>query len=129
MNKKLLGTLAIVIAGAASMTTANAEYMMRAPASTLSVMQNDNRLTPAYPIESVACVVSGTPVEFPNDVIFTNDGNVTLSAGTWIQWHLHSQANGWYQLSNSLTPGDHVFVPNVLPGGWIAGVPCDADPV
>lgn len=76
---------------------------------------------------SIGCVAQGTPVEFPNDIVLSNKGNVTLAAGTRIQWIMTApNRSGVYKLTAPLAPGKAVFVANVLGSGVGAGHPCSA---
>lgn len=73
------------------------------------------------------CTVAGTPVEFPDDLRFTNKGAAVLKAGTRISWKVNGYSSGGvYQLVADLSPGATVFAPGVLGGGVEAGRDCKA---
>lgn len=125
MNRKIIAAAGLLIAGLATATAAEATNFRQAQAPNAVLDVNPNVLVPlSYP---VSCVVQGTPVEFPSDVLIRNTGAFTIPAGKWVQWYLHNQANGWYQLSDPLASNDAVFLSDVIPGGWPAGATCSAE--
>src|SRR5690606_11438322 len=78
---------------------------------------------------TMECVVSGTPVEFPNDIRVTNLGSTAIPAGTKINWEVNPSTKGNYELSSALNPNQSASLSNVLGGGLEAGTPCSASPV
>jgi hypothetical protein len=75
----------------------------------------------------VACVVAGTPSEFPDDIFITNKGAVTVAAGTMVHWSVpFAGKQGNFALPAALASGKSVFVSGVLPGGVEAGQACKA---
>ena len=74
------------------------------------------------------CQVSGTPVEFPDDIWIMNKGAGKLNAGTKINWSIpgYSSFKGTHTLVASLNPGQGVKLSGVLPGGVEAGHACAA---
>jgi hypothetical protein len=74
------------------------------------------------------CQVSGTPVEFPDDIWIMNKGAGKLNAGTKIKWSIpgYSSYAGTHTLVASLNPGQGVKLSGVLPGGVEAGHACSA---
>lgn len=73
---------------------------------------------------SFGCVVQGTPVEFPDDIVITNKGPGTVPAGTKAKWTLANKT-GVVTLPE-LAKGKTFFVANAFPGGLAAGTPCTA---
>ena len=71
----------------------------------------------------IGCVVQGTPVEFPDDIVLTNSGAIAIPAGYKIKWELPGKT-GLYTFVAELAPTKRVFVENAFPGGLQAGVPC-----
>ena len=119
-TKSRIATMAALIGIALSATAAHSAMVM--PAQRMQVMPAQQIFLPIY---SLSCVVQGTPVEFPNDVMIRNTGYTTIAAGTWIKWYLHASANGWHQLAQPLAPNQHLFLNNIM-GGWPAGASCTA---
>lgn len=77
-------------------------------------------------IKAVACTVSGSPSEFPDDINIINNGTV-LPAGTKISWSVpFAGKHGTFTLKATLAGGAQVFVDGVLPGGVEAGKDCVA---
>jgi hypothetical protein len=75
----------------------------------------------------MSCQVSGTPAEFPNDLVFTNTGKVTIPRYRTIQWQTSApRYMNRYRLKADLAPGASIRADNVLPGGIEAGKPCTA---
>lgn len=75
----------------------------------------------------VTCQVSGTPVEFPNDLVFTNVGKVSIPRWKAISWETSTPHHrNRFRLPHDLAPGASVRADNVLPGGMEAGRPCKA---
>lgn len=70
------------------------------------------------------CTVTGTPVEFPNDIkIWSAEA---VAAGTRVAWSVPgSSFDGLLELP-ALAANQHAFLPGVLPAGLPAGSPCDA---
>jgi len=80
----------------------------------------------AIAIKKATCKVAGTPSEFPDDIWFTNKGNVVLSAGTKISYTLPGYgAAKKHTLVADLAPGAGVYAHNVN-GGVEAGHDCTA---
>ena len=125
MTTKLIKAAVLLFAGLATATAAHAQVYRLAPAQTPSaVMQANPNII--VPLPTVSCVVQGTPVEFPSDVLIRNTSSYALPAGKWIYWHLHNQAYGWHQLSAPLAANAAFYLNNVIPGGWPAGATCSA---
>ena len=77
-------------------------------------------------IKKATCTVAGSPSEFPDDIWFTNKGNVVLKAGTKISWTLPGYgAAKKHTLVADLAPGAGVYALNVN-GGVEAGHDCVA---
>jgi hypothetical protein len=75
----------------------------------------------------VGCAVSGSPVEFPDDVKIINKGFGPLVAGTKVKWSVPSAGKqGVYTLTAGLASGKAVLLSGVLPGGVEAGNACSA---
>jgi hypothetical protein len=73
------------------------------------------------------CVVQGSPVEFPDDVLLTNKLTTTVAKGKTIHWSVpNTTRQGDYVLTEDLLGGKSVFVTGAIPGGMSAGVKCDA---
>jgi hypothetical protein len=73
----------------------------------------------------LSCVVQGTPVEFPDDILLRNIGSVVISAGTKIHWSIPGTTRqGNYTFAENLAVGASKMLPGVLPGGHPAGVAC-----
>ncbi len=76
---------------------------------------------------AIACQVSGTPSEFPDDVMIFNKGLGPIAAGTKVHWSVpFANKQGNYTLAAALQPGKGVFLAGVLAGGVEAGKPCAA---
>lgn len=81
----------------------------------------------AMVIKKATCKVAGSPSEFPDDIWFTNKGNVVLPAGTKINWKLAGYNNSKnHTLVADLAPGAGVYALNANPGGTEAGHDCAA---
>ncbi|RYH07064.1 MAG: hypothetical protein EON57_06195 [Alphaproteobacteria bacterium] len=81
----------------------------------------------AIAIKKATCKVAGTPSEFPDDIWFTNKGNVVLKAGTKISWALSGYgAAKKHTLVADLAPGAGVYALGVNAGGIEAGHDCTA---
>jgi hypothetical protein len=94
--------------------------------SNRTVQQLDTGIAIAA-IKKATCKVAGTPSEFPDDIWFTNKGNVVLSAGTKISWTLAGYgAAKKHTLVADLAPGAGVYALNANPGGIEAGHDCTA---
>src|SRR5262249_49935051 len=66
----------------------------------------------------VACLVRGTPSEFPDDLVIVNKGLTTLGVGTAIKWTIKSShLAGVATLTKALAPGQSVKLNGVLAGG------------
>ena len=75
----------------------------------------------------VACSVSGTPQEFPDDIWISNKGPGDLAAGTKVHWSVpFANKQGDFILASALKGGKSVFLSGVLAGGVEAGKPCAA---
>lgn len=72
-----------------------------------------------------ACVVAGTPVEFPNDIAISNTYNFATPAGVSVSYTAPFGNTGVVTLP-SLAPGATHIVSNAIPGGHPAGAPCTA---
>jgi hypothetical protein len=74
---------------------------------------------------ALSCVVQGTPVEFPDDIVLKNVGMVVVAKGTKIHWAIPATTRqGDYTFTEDLAVGASKMVPGVLPGGHPAGAPC-----
>ena len=94
--------------------------------SNRTVQQLDTGIAIAA-IKKATCKVAGSPSEFPDDIWFTNKGNVVLSAGTKISWTLAGYgAAKKHTLVADLAPGAGVYALNANPGGIEAGHDCTA---
>lgn len=72
----------------------------------------------------LSCKVWGTPVEFPDQVLLTNDGNIAIPAGTKVHWQTRDHArSGNFTLPKTLAVGKSAYAPE--PGGYARGAPCD----
>lgn len=130
---KKITTIAGAVAAALLIATfAQAETKLptaRKVTRTIAPMQTqvDPVITKAAPYRKhyrIACVADGTPVEFPNDLVFTNRGAV-IPAGTKLNWAMVGHGfSGVYTLGSALQTGGAVRVSNVLPGGVEAGKSC-----
>jgi hypothetical protein len=122
LNRKA-SILAAIIAGTlVAFPAASAPPMARMPTQ-VQLIPNLGILTA---IRAVSCTVAGTPVEFPDDIVIRNTGNVTLPAGTSISWHVGAFFSGVHTLAAPLTPNQTVFLSGALPGGWPAASACSA---
>jgi hypothetical protein len=74
---------------------------------------------------ALTCAVSGTPSEFPDDVVIANAGLVTIPAGTQIAWQIKTpKLAGVAVLSKALKSGKVVRLDGVLAGGVEPGTTC-----
>lgn len=72
----------------------------------------------------MGCVITGTPVESPDDIRLT--AQHTIAAGSVATWSIPGTSLGGTVTLPAMVPGQSLFVPNVLPGGWPAGNGCTA---
>lgn len=77
---------------------------------------------PVVPL--LSCVVQGTPVEFPNDILVTNQSIATLAAGRTIEWS-HMNQSGTHDLEADLGPSQSIYISD-LPFADEAGKECKA---
>lgn len=73
----------------------------------------------------LTCSVSGTPAEFPDDLMVANAGLVMIQAGTPLAWKAAGE-KGAVMLTRALAPGKSVKLENVLGAGVEAGSACTA---
>lgn len=79
------------------------------------------------PFVVLNCEISGSPAEFPNDLVFVNTSQKVLPVGLKIQWRTHGPVyQNSYTLKAELKPGAGVRAFDVLPSGIEAGKPCSA---
>ena len=72
----------------------------------------------------LACIVGGTPVEFPNDIWVTNTSSATLIKGMALTFAIPSVGvKGSFILPSNVAPGTQVKIADVF-GGAEAGAPC-----
>jgi len=72
----------------------------------------------------LACIVGGTPVEFPNDLWVTNTSSATLIKGMALTFAIPSVGvKGSFILPSNVAPGTQVKIADVF-GGAEAGAPC-----
>ncbi len=71
------------------------------------------------------CAVSGTPIEFPNDIGIFNTNNFAIPAGVKVLYSTPFGGAGIATLP-ALAPGQAFHVSNAVPGGLPAGTPCTA---
>lgn len=71
------------------------------------------------------CLVSGTPVEFPNDIKIVNTNGYHTPAGVKVAYLTPYGKIGTTVLPG-LAPGAYHFVSNAIPGGAPAGSTCSA---
>lgn len=75
-------------------------------------------------VRHLSCKVWGTPSEFPDTVLLTNDGNITIPAGTRIHWRVKNGArSGNFTFPHALAVGGSIYAPE--PGGYARGAICD----
>ncbi len=74
---------------------------------------------------ALRCTVSGTPAEFPNDLLVANTGLVVVPAGTKLAWKAAAEL-GTVELDKALVPGKSLRLRNVLEAGVEAGSACTA---
>jgi hypothetical protein len=74
---------------------------------------------------SLTCVVQGTPVEFPDDIVLRNTGMIVVVKGTKVHWAIPATTRqGDYTFTEDLAVGASKMVSGVLPGGHPAGASC-----
>ena len=72
----------------------------------------------------LACIVGGTPVEFPNDIWVTNTSSATLIKGMALTFAIPSVGvKGSFILPSNVAPGTQVKIADIF-GGAEAGAPC-----
>lgn len=71
------------------------------------------------------CHAHGTPIDFPDDILVTNEGPGTVRAGTRIRWRMESGNDGTYALP-ALAPKESTYIFAVNPGGISTGSRCTA---
>jgi len=72
----------------------------------------------------LACIVGGTPVEFPNDIWVTNTTAATLLKGTALTFTIPSiGVKGSFLLPSNVPSGKQVKIADIF-GGAEAGAPC-----
>jgi hypothetical protein len=80
---------------------------------------------PMHVKPSLGCVVQGTPVEFPDDIVLKNAGMIIVAKGTKIHWSIPGTTRqGDYTFTEDLAVGATKMLSGVLPGGHPAGAPC-----
>ena len=72
------------------------------------------------------CRAYGTPIDFPDDIILTNEGPGTVRAGTRIRWRMEG-GNGGVHVLPALAPKQSTYIFNANPGGIPTGRKCKAD--
>lgn len=94
---------------------------MRAP-----TLRPDYQLGPVIPHLRLRlhCVVSGTPVEFPDDLHIWAD--FPVASGTVAHWNVTGTSMQGSVVLPALAAGEYYFVSHALPGGWPAGAACSA---
>lgn len=81
---------------------------------------------PAVPM-LLPCVVQGSPVEFPNDLLITNNRTTTIPKGKIIHWSMpNTSIQGDYTLTEDLLPQKSMYMYEILGGGMSAGLKCNA---
>jgi len=82
------------------------------------------RMTPGITVKKhLSCKVWGTPVEFPHSVLLTNDGMVTIAAGSRVHYVTKGgNRHGDYTFTKALAHGASIYAP--LSGDWARGAPC-----
>lgn len=72
----------------------------------------------------LACIVGGTPAEFPNDIWVTNTTSATLLAGTKLSFTIPAVGvKGTFLLPQSVPAGKQIKIADIF-GGAEAGDPC-----
>jgi hypothetical protein len=71
----------------------------------------------------LSCEVSGTPVEFPNDLVVKNNGKESIKKGKTLVWSIKGK-KGEFKLEKDLGAGEFVSILDVLGSGLEAGKKC-----
>ncbi|MBI2212322.1 MAG: hypothetical protein HYU52_01635 [Acidobacteria bacterium] len=72
------------------------------------------------------CIVQGTPVEFPNDIVITNKSAITVAKGKTLHWEIPNSGRlGDWVLPEDLLGGKSIMAPEVVGGGYPAGAKCN----
>jgi hypothetical protein len=121
--KRMLKTLAVAAAAVSATSAIAAPTLQWGPATNDLVLKQQKQTLKLY--YKFECRVQGTPVEFPNDIVIVNKSVFTIPAGTTIHYKV---PGSWWKsaVTPSLTPGAGMFVANAIPGGLVAGTPCQA---
>ena len=72
------------------------------------------------------CRAHGTPIDFPDDIIVTNEGPGFVRAGTKIRWQMDGGSQGIHVLP-ALAPSESTYIFKANPGGIPTGRKCKAD--
>ena len=72
------------------------------------------------------CRAHGTPIDFPDDIIVTNEGPGFVRAGTKIRWQMDGGSHGVHVLP-ALAPTESTYIFKANPGGIPTGRKCKAD--
>ena len=72
------------------------------------------------------CRAHGTPIDFPDDIIVTNEGPGFVRAGTKIKWQMDGGSQGVHVLP-ALAPTESTYIFKANPGGIPTGRKCSAD--
>jgi hypothetical protein len=86
---------------------------------------NSNSGVSAAPrVIKLACIVGGTPSEFPNDIWMTNTTSATMLKGTVLSFTIPSVGvKGSFLLPSNVPAGQQVRIADIF-GGAEAGSPC-----
>lgn len=74
---------------------------------------------------ALKCTVSGTPVEFPNDIAVWAT-NASIPAGTTVAWSVPGTVLNGTATLPAVAKGKAHYISNAIPGGLVAGTPCSA---
>ncbi len=82
------------------------------------------RMTTIVMKKHLSCKVWGTPVEFPDSVLLTNNGAAVIAAGTRVHYYVTrgGRPTGNYTFTKALRRGASAYAP--LPGGSARGAAC-----
>ncbi|MCG6901837.1 MAG: hypothetical protein LJE68_04065 [Rhodobacter sp.] len=124
LKTALVAALTLTTIGSAGLHAADRGLLLQRATTNVQMAPTANRAIVKMKL-SFNCVVSGTPVEFPDDISISHNYNFTVPAGTMIAYTAPFGNSGTVALP-ALAPGKRFVVSHAVPGGITAGAPCTA---
>ena len=118
-------SVAMIAATLAVASVASADTKTLTPLTQKPLLMARPKISTLQISYSVGCVVRGTPVEFPNDIVLSNEGAFTIPVGLKVDWVVPPGAyKGSYTFAAALKPGENVMLANAMSGEAGAETPC-----